>query len=276
MSMDYEAMLRREGVSASSGAVVVPLIRLHLAEGRFPRGKKIAMPGGDPQRKPDGWFHPSSHPTMDARKLFYYMTEPDRWDPEPFSIEARMSVTVGTLMHGIVQVVLEDLGLWQMPVGTCPACGRTYGRQDDQCGEPGVADPVLKRRGHMDGVLLTPQLGMTGYDLKTINHFAVGKMPDMDVEYFKLKYPYYYGQMQEYMALSGLRLVIVVFQGMGFPWEMREIHVPYDEQYVVALEAKYRLVREAVAAGVPPVACCQHGSKAAKACPAASCPIKSL
>ena len=121
---------------------------------------------------------------------------------------------------------------------------------------------------------MTPQLGMVGYDMKTINHFSVAKMLDMDLAYFRQKHPYYYGQMQEYMALSGLRLVIVVFAGMGFPWTFREVHVPYDEQYVVALEAKYRLVREAVAAGVPPVNCCQHGSKTAKACPAMSCPIK--
>jgi hypothetical protein len=276
VEIDYEALLRREGAAASSGAVVAPLLRLHLTEGRFPPNQQILLPGGDPQRKPDGWFHPSSHPTMDARKLYYYMTQPERWSPEPFSPEARMSVTVGTVMHGIVEIILEDLGLWQMPKGTCPACSRPYGRGEGECREPGVADPVLKRRGHMDGVLLTRQLGMVGFDLKTINHFAIGKMPDMDVEHFRIKYPYYYGQMQEYMALSGLRLIIVTFMGMGFPWEYREVHVEYDAQYVMDLEAKYRLVRKAEAEGIPPVACCQHGSKTAKICPAMTCPIKAL
>lgn len=274
MTIDYEALLRKEGVSASSGAVVAPILRMYLSDGRFPKGRKVEIPGGDPQRKPDGWFHPSSHPTMPSRKLYHYLTDPDRWDPEPFSSELRMSVTVGSMVHGWTRMALEDLGLWQVPKGTCPACERPYGPAEGQCDEPGVIDPVLKRRGHMDGVLLTPQLGMVGYDMKTINHFAVAKMPDMDVDHLRAKYPYYYGQFQEYMALSGLRLVVCVFAGMGFPWTFREVHIPYDEQYVVALEAKYRLVREAEAAGVPPQACCQWGSKIAKTCPATSCQMK--
>jgi hypothetical protein len=274
VSVDYEKLLRQEGASASSGAVVAPLLRLYLTDGRFPKGRKVEIPGGDPSRKPDGWFHPSSHPTMPARKLYHYLAEPDRWEPEPFEAEMRMSVTIGSLMHGVVRMALEDIGLWQAPVGLCPACNRPYGPGAGECDEPGVCDPVLGRRGHMDGVLLTPQLGMTGYDLKTINHFAVQKLPDMDVEFLKVKYPYYYGQFQDYMAMSGLRTIIVVFAGMGFPWTFKEVHVPYDEQYVVALEAKYRAVRQAVAEGTPPAPCCEFGSKQSRACPAMACAMK--
>jgi hypothetical protein len=274
VNVDYEKILRREGDSLSSGAVVVPLLRMYYGQGRFPEGKKIAMPGGDPSRKPDGWFHPSSHPTMPARKLYYYLTEPDHWDPQPFPMEARMSVTVGSVMHGINRVALEDLGLWQEPKGTCPACSRPYGPSEGECDEPGVIDPVLGRRGHMDGVIMTDRLGMTGYDLKTINHFSVSKMPDMDLEYFRGKFPYYYGQFQDYMAMSGLRMIVCVFMGIGLPWEMREVHVPYDEAYVVALEAKYRLVREAEKNGTPPEHCCSSGSKQAKECPASRCIVK--
>lgn len=274
MTIDYEKLLRKEGVSASSGAVVAPILRMYLSDGRFPKGRKVEIPGGDPTRKPDGWFHPSSHPTMSARKLYHYLTDPDHWEPEPFSPEVRMSVTVGSMVHGWVRMGLEDLGLWQAPKGVCPACSRVYGTGEGECEEPGVCDPVLGRRGHMDGVLLTPQLGMTAYDTKTINHFAVAKMPDMDVEYLKVKHPYYYGQFQDYMAMSGLRMLICVFAGMGLPWTFREVHVPYDEEYVVKLEAKYRAVRQAVADGVPPAACCEWGSKESVACPATKCVMK--
>lgn len=274
MTVDFERLLRQEGVSASSGAVVAPLLRMYLSDGRFPRGRTVEIPGGDPSRRPDGWFHPSSHPTMPARQLYYYLTEPDKWDPEPFAPEMRMSVTVGSMVHGWIRMALIDLGLWQIPQGTCPACQRPYGDGPGYCEEPGVIDPVLRRRGHMDGVLLTPQHGLTGYDTKTINHFAVAKMPDMDPDYLRRKHPYYYGQFQEYMALSGLRKVIVVFAGMGFPWTFREVHIDYDEQYVVALEAKYRLVRQAEAEGRPPAPCCEWGSKQSKACPATSCAMK--
>lgn len=274
--MNYEKLIASEGARASSGAVVVPLLRLHLAQGDFPEGMTVAMPGKG-SRKPDGWFHPSTHPTMAERKLYHYLAHPDEWEPEPFGLEGRMSVTVGTLMHGVCRVILEDIGLWQRPTGTCPCCGRPHGDGPGECDEPGVADPVLKRRGHMDGVLMLPTLGMVGYDLKTINHFSVQKMPDMDLEYMRAKHPYYYGQMQEYMALSGLRLMVMAFVGMGFPWHMREVHVPYDPEYVLRTEAKYRRVLAAVEAGRPPKEpCCAPYSPDAKSCAASRCELKRI
>jgi hypothetical protein len=275
-----EDLFAREGDMASQGAVLAPRVHHYVAPGRFPRNTKVILPGGDPDRAPDGWFHPSTHPTMPARKLYYYLARPDRWEPEPWSYAGRMSVTMGTLVHGIVQMALEDLGVLQMPQGTCPCCGRLYGPGEDECGEPGVADPVLKRRGHMDGIVITPALGMTGLDIKTINHFSAGKIPDgpdqpETLQWLKTKHPYYYGQMQDYMAMSGLRKKIMLFIGMGLPWIMKEVHVPYDEAYVVALEAKYRLVREAVANGTPPDFCCAAGSKESKSCPAILCSMHS-
>lgn len=281
MTFDPETAFRREGDSAASGAVLAPLVRMYFGEGRFPRNTKIVLPGGNPDRAPDDWFHPSTHPTMSARKLYYYLAEPERWQPEPWGYEGRMSVTVGTLMHSLVKMALVDLGIWQIPKGTCPCCGRLYGPREGECDEPGVSDPVLRRRGHMDGVVMTPRLGMTGYDLKTINHFSVAKIPDGPespeaLQWLKTKHPYYYGQMQEYMAMSGLRKVVMLFAGMGFPWHLKEIHVDYDPAYVLALEAKYRAVRAAVEAGEPPEACCPPFSKEARSCPASSCPIKLL
>jgi hypothetical protein len=274
-------LFAREGDMASQGAVLAPLVRLYVAEGRFPRNTRITLPGGNLDRDPDGWFHPSTHPTMDARKLYYYLAQPQRWVAEPWGYEGRMSVTVGTLEHAIVQMALADIGALIPPTGTCPCCGRPYGPGDDECGEPGVADPVLRRRGHMDGIVMTPALGMTGFDLKTINHFSAAKIPEgpdkaETLAWLRAKHPYYYGQMQEYMALSGLRMMIMLFIGMGFPWVMREIHVEYNPTYVVALEAKYRLVRAAEAAGMPPEQCCAIGSKESKSCPATGCAIRSF
>lgn len=272
-------LFAREGDMASQGAVLAPLVRLYVADGRFPRNTKINLPGGNPDRDPDDWFHPSTHPTMGMRKLYYYLAQPKMWDPEPWGYEGRMSVTVGTLEHAIVQMALEDLGILVPPKGTCPCCGRPYGPADDECGEPGVADPVLKRRGHMDGIVMTPAFGMTGVELKTINHFSAAKIPDGPDQpetllWLKTKHPYYFGQMQEYMALSGLRMMIILFVGMGFPWVMKEVHVQYDPAYVVALEAKYRRVRQAVADGIPPEFCCSVGSKESKTCAAATCVVR--
>lgn len=277
---DLDNLFAREGDMASQGAVLAPLVRLYMAEGRLPVNTRITLPGGNLERDPDDWFHPSTHPTMPERKLYYYLAQPKLWTPEPWGYEGRMSTTVGTLEHSIVQMALRDLGILIPPQGTCPCCGRSYGPADDECGEPGVADPVLKRRGHMDGIVMTQTYGMTGFDLKTINHFSAAKIPDGPTSpealaWLKEKHPYYFGQMQEYMALSGLRLMIMLFIGMGFPWVMKEIHVEYDPGYVVALEAKYRAVRQAVAHNEPPHPCCVIGSKESKSCPATGCAMRS-
>jgi hypothetical protein len=256
-------------------------VRLYIAEGRFPQNTQIVLPGGNPDRAPDDWFHPSTHPLMDARKLYHYLTQPDRWESEPWGYEGRMSVTVGTLEHSIVQMALDDLGVLQRPTGTCPCCGSPYGLAEGECGEPGVSDPELKRRGHMDGVVMTKPLGVTGYDLKTINHFTAGKIPDgpdspAALAWLREKHPGYFAQMQEYMDLSGLRLMVMLFIGMGFPWVMKEIHVEYDPVFAVGVRAKYRQVRQAVEDGIPPEPCCAPRSTQAKGCAATGCKIKYL
>lgn len=280
MNIDADKLFLREGDAAQRGMVLAPLVRLYVAEGRFPRNTKINLVGGDPDRAPNGWFWPSTHPIMEERQLVLYLTQPERWQPEPWSYEGRMSVTIGSLEHSIVQMALDDLGVLQKPTGTCPACRRPYGPADDECGEPGVVDHALKRRGHLDGVVKT-SLGITGLDIKTINHFSVGKIPDDPaglpaIEWLKTKHPYYYGQMQEYMALSGLRMMIMLFIGMGLPWTMKEIHVEFDPLYVIRLENKYRRVREYAETGYMPNPCCAPQSKESKSCPATSCPIRSL
>ena len=123
----------------------------------------------------------------------------------------------------------------------------------------------------MDGVLdLTsiaqdrgPEYQYPIFEFKTTGVKFIG-LNDLDIEAYRKKWPEYYAQNQEYMRLSGRRLVIVLIFGMGYPWEMREVHVPWDPQFALGIRDKYLRVRQQVADQAPSRDCC--GTP--KSCPA--------
>jgi hypothetical protein len=269
---------------ASSGLVMAPVLNAYLYEAKFPERFSLTFHRAGGQRKPDGYFHPSTHPLMTARQLYYYLTEPERIVPEQLAYESRMAVTMGTAVHGFIQMCLLDAGVLIKPTGTCVACGREHGTRKNQCDEHGAMDAELRSRGHMDGVtqidapgaLWVP--GMGGFEFKSTNPKKMIGVQGHDLEWmldwFKKKCPDYYAQVQEYMRITGLRQFIVIFLAMGYPWTPYEIQVPYDADYANRTAAKYALVRKHVEMGVPPEACCAVRSKEARNCFARRvCPV---
>jgi hypothetical protein len=271
---------RKMADQAGQGLVLAPILQGYLYEAKFPDVFTMTFRKEGGPRKPDGYFHPSTHPLMTARQLYYYMTEPEKWEAERLSYESRMAVTMGTAVHAFIEMCLYDAGALKKPTGTCPSCKREYGKRKNQCGEPGAMDEVLGSRGHMDGVLeidLKGKLwipGQGGFEFKTTNPNKVRNIQDNDLEWFKEKCPDYYAQVQEYMRISGMRQFIVIFLSMGYPWTPLEIQVPYDAHAANMVAAKYELVRKHQEAGVPPEACCAIKSKEARACFARRvCPV---
>lgn len=249
------ANIKRLGQDAKSGAIIGPMLSLYLERGSWPEDFTVKLPGGSGHRAPDGYFHPSSHPTLSAQDLYIYLTDPQKYyeGGTKFGGEARMSMTVGTILHSLNRTALIDLGLWQRPAGRCPCCQREYGDESWQCDEPGVIDEEVGQRGHMDGILELKQRDKpVGYDLKTINAFRFNKAkPGLD--FFRAEWPKYYGQGQSYLSMRpDLDEVIFLFQQIGYPWGMMEYNVPRDDAYISAMLAKYRLVRAHVAQGHMP------------------------
>ena len=69
--------------------------------------------GLDTDGKPDGYFHPSTHPTLGEREL-YYRFHPDFRDKlawEPNSVQRQMAFAVGSALHGVVQTQMVMAGL---------------------------------------------------------------------------------------------------------------------------------------------------------------------
>lgn len=259
---------------AASGLVLKPLLHSYLYEARFPDRFDVTFHKAGQPRLPDGWFHPSTHPMMDARQLYHYLTAPESWEAERLSYESRMAVTMGSAVHGFIEACIRHGG-WMVPLeGDCPACGRPHGIKKGQCDEYGASDPVLRRRGHMDGVLDIPGWGRGIFEFKTGGRADFAK--DRDLDWLKDSHLDYYAQVQEYMDISGYDKAIVLFAQVGYPFVLNEFHVPYDAGFAQKIKEKYRQVRWHESVGAPPDPCCAMRSARSRACPALKCPVKAM
>lgn len=236
---------------ASDGCLLKPLLAEFFTS---PDAFRMVIRTAKPlDRAPDGWFHASAHAAMSEAELVAYLLGQSKESREDFGYIGRMSVMFGTIMHEVVRQALAQLKL-SVPVarGICPACGLT---QPAKCREHGAADAAVRSRGHLDGILLFAPgaAGMTlahliaardpdlfGFDLKTIKPMILVKAPDMDLEFFRQKWPHYWWQVQEYMRLTGLTRFIVLFIALGNPWELREYHIPFDPAAAFQIESRYR------------------------------------
>lgn len=262
----------KAAMAAKSGAVLKPLLHAYLYDAKYPSTFSVSFRDHSEPRRPDGWFHPSTHPLMADRKLWYYLNEPEAWIPEPLEYMGALSVTMGTAVHSFVQVCLTDLGV-MLSEDEMRALG--FEVHD---GEAELVDATTNQRGHVDGILRCsmpqyPDFDHQLFEFKTSNQRKLWGKEDLDLDDYRATWPQYYAQNQAYMLASGYRMTIVLIMGMGYPWDLYEYHVPYDEAFCHSLKQKYLLV---VSADSPPMACCSPGSKQAKICPARTvCPIGS-
>lgn len=277
--MSNKPVFNRMMSGISKDLIITPFLLAQLNKGEY-GPFETKMPGRKERKYDsshvDGWFHPSSHTTLGARKLYYYLTEPQNWDPEPFSAEGRMSVTIGTMMHSFIEKLLLDCGALVAPEGeTCTACSKKIGKKRGECYEHGVSDPEVMSRGHMDG-RINPAILDAGFEFKSSNPRSLDALKDNDTETFKKKYLTYYGQVQEYMRMTGLKQFIVLFMATAYPWTTKEFLIDFDPEFSKSIEEKYKDVRHHVEIGVPPEPCCAVQSKEARTCPASSCEIKQM
>lgn len=253
---------------ALKGAVneekVVPILRTELWNPDF-QGFTVEVEGFT-ERKPDGWFHPSTHPLWTEPHLYYYILNHENMIREPFDPTGTLAVTFGHFAHTFVQQVLIQSGVLVQQPEKCP-CGY---RHSDRA-EVYLVDEEVKSRGHSDGVLKWGD----GFEFKTMNPRKAGTIPKGApsspevLEWFKKRCKDYYLQAQEYLRISGRTTMVVVILVTTYPFEMREIHVPYNPRDAMATRDKFARVLQAVADGNPPP--CECGPKNN-----VDCPVRSL
>lgn len=237
---------------AADGCLVKPLLHQFIMD-----------PGADVQlnllvqrpmpRVPDGRFHASQHPLGSERDLYLWMT--GKSEPEEMGYVARTSVMFGSLAHAVFEAFLDWTGFAvPLPPGDCPACGRPRrplrARPSMKyCTEHGYVHDETRSSCHLDAILdfsgaQRPSLlsASHGFDFKTIRPMGLKGVKDMDLDFFRVKWPEYWAQGQECMRISGLRQYVFLFFTLGNPWDTREFHVPFDHEFAAATDAKYRRV----------------------------------
>ena len=206
---------------------------------------------------------------MAGADAWFYLTQPEAMISEPFQYMNTLSVTMGTTVHGFIQTCLTHLGVLCTPV-KLQALGFEV---DPVNGEPAFVDESVGSRGHGDGVLeiflpAYPEYSHHLLEFKTSSDSTLRQIEDLDLDAFKAKWPSYYAQVQEYLRMTGLQVMVVLFMQMGYPWALKEFHVPLNPRFANDTRDKYRSVRLAVASGEMPMPCCGPRSAQAKVCPA--------
>ena len=235
VGLDFRHMVR----DVSKGLIVKPILHNYLFDAAFP-AFTMDFPKQEMARAPDGWFHPSTHPLWTDRQLYYYLTRPGGMQAERLEYMSTLSVTVGKAMHGFIEMCLTDAGLRPLDLQRCTMCP-----PEAHCDEAGVMDEESRSRGHMDGVLSLTHLhhdfaeDFPVFEFKTTNIMKLSKIKDLDLATYRKLWPEYYAQIQEYMRMSGKRMAVVLFMSMGYPWEMREFHVPFDRAFATGIRDKY-------------------------------------
>lgn len=237
------------------GEIILPVIRAYLYDPNFPAFEVKVK--GSQHRAPDGWFHPSTHPTWGERQLYYYLAFPELLVNEPLDPLGAMATTAGNFWHSFISVIGIESGILKDV-------------------DVAVQDDATGARGEMDGIGAD-----FGFEFKTMNELKLSRLPkqagpeDPEVlEWLKTKCPQYYGQVQEYERLSGYEEFRMVILHTGYPFDMREIMIPRDEKFIRDVKEKYLRVRQDVADQRMPEPCCGARSEMSKTCPAKeTCPI---
>lgn len=137
----------------TKGCLVKPVLHNYLFDAKFP-SFSLHFEKQEMERRPDGWFHPSTHPLWSVPALYRYIRFPDTFPVERKQYMSTLSVTIGKVMHEFIAICLTDAGVMPAELQVCKMCPPEVG-----CGEPGFSLPEIGDRGHLDGLLDLAHLG---------------------------------------------------------------------------------------------------------------------
>ena len=226
--------------------LILPYFQAAMLADQWPDKYTIEVDSSPYYGTGDGYFHPSSHPLMGEREL-YYRFHPDTRDKmlyERNTVERQTTFAVGSAVHAVVQTQMQMAGLI-----------------NEKDVEVEYVNHEHHVRGRIDWLAKHPQDGsmlVVEFKTRTPRKFAYQDAPEES----------WVAQLNLGLDAMDADLGILLMLEMGYPFRLTEFRIQRDRKLLDALYAKFDRVRAAIAANEPPRHCCAEDSVARKACPA--------
>lgn len=239
----YSSIFKR----LASKEKITPYLESGLLADNWPDKYTIEIDSSPYYGLGDGKFHPSTHPLLGER-LLWYMFHPEYRDKliqEKRSVMGEMTLAMGSAIHGIMQTQLVMMGL-------CKEEDIEVEYRNDQ----------YNVRGRLDFKVNHPDGNIYPVELKTMNSYSFAKLKQGE---FKFEHDI---QMSLEEDCLGFSEGILLIAESGWPYTLKEFHHTRNDELLSKTYQKFDRVTTAISLDSPPKHCCSYGSAEMQSCPA--------
>lgn len=224
--------------------LIMPYFELALLADNWPEHYTIEVDSSPYYGAGDGCFHPSTHPLMGARQLYYRFHPATRGSmiPQRPTLRRQMILAMGSAMHAVVQTQMKMVGLVTDPDNI---------EVDFRIEEHNV-------RGRIDFIVDHPNGTEYIVEMKTVDPYLYRKLdgikPEWDAQL----------SLQEYAR--GKSQGIILAMERGGDCQMREFFHHRNDVLLDEIFTKFAYVKECIKRDTPPKHCCVADSKEMQEC----------
>lgn len=234
MPSGFEAILGR----LANRDLILPFFEASMLSDKWPLSYQVRIDSSPYYGAGDGYFHPSTHPMMGEREL-YYLFHPDfkhKMHFEPNSMQRQMAFAMGSALHGVLQTQMTMCKLIT-----------------EADVEVEYVNHEHHVRGRIDWMATHPNGSRLLVEMKTRGPwlFARQEAPE----------PSWVAQMQLGMDSQDVDLGVLLMVESGYPYRMTEFQVKRDPGLLHDIYTKFDRVRAAIAANELPRYCCAPTDK---------------
>lgn len=228
--------------------LIMPYFELGMLSEKWPDKYPVWVDSSPYYGKGDGMFHPSTHPLMGARELYYrfHPATRDKMVPRRRTVQDHMTLAMGSAMHAVIQTQFEMLGFLR-----------------PENNELDFTIEEHRVRGRIDMVVDHPTGEELIVEVKTINERGFKKhhgtdtiKPEWDAQL----------SLQEYALDKGRGVLLMVERGNQL--QMREFLHRRNDILLDEIFEKFAYVRQCIERDEPPRHCCMPDSPEMTKCAA--------